>query len=522
MFMLTGMECRRIPPDPGEPSPLRTLFVDHDSRGGHCSDAYSATDNASAAPQGSKPWCTLGAAGRAAIAGDLVYVRAGTYSEPMTCNGCTGWAVLELIHKGTEAAPIIYRAYPGDSPVVDPAGQVPPSSPLHEGVAAGVSPPVEGGAPSYFTILDGFRFQNWSFYDVRDTASPLVSQYAIILLPNYGTVTDVTIRNSLFLHNNGGGVLHANATARITFEYNEVAGNFTHGWTSAVVFIVSRGATEGPNIARANAIYNNQDDPPISCLANYCAGSQSFTNRCDWNQWHPASGPQGYGCGCASNGDCQSGQCVSSACAAANNCACSGDTEGHGIILDSGMGNSSFVLEDNIIFNNEGACISAFRSDGATIRNNVCWKNNLRQRGDEIFGFTNGTFIHNNIIVPGPGSYGLGLAYNTPLYSIAPTSNHEGSNIIWAPDHTDVFEWGYGQQGTLSQYLADTAAHSPPLDYGHNTLSQDPQVVDGDVARNFHLQAGSPAIDSGDPSRLAPADFLGVARIKPDRGAYAH
>src|SRR5262249_21533886 len=88
-------------------APLRTLWVAHDSGGGRCSDGYSATDNATASPAGSKPWCTLAAAGKAARAGDLVTVRAGTYKELMTClnPGCTGICVLELVKKGTAQNP---------------------------------------------------------------------------------------------------------------------------------------------------------------------------------------------------------------------------------------------------------------------------------------------------------------------------------------------------------------------------------------------------------------------------------
>ena len=67
---------------PASAAPLRTLWVDHDSKGGPCSDSYSAADNAAA--KGAKPWCTLGAAGEAVRAGDQVTVRGGTYREPMT------------------------------------------------------------------------------------------------------------------------------------------------------------------------------------------------------------------------------------------------------------------------------------------------------------------------------------------------------------------------------------------------------------------------------------------------------
>ena len=127
-------------------APLRTLWVDHDSKGGHCSDSYSAADNAAA--NGSKPWCTLGAAGKSVQAGDLVTVRGGTYSEPMSCvgtPGCAGMCVLEMVKKGTAANPITYRAYAGEVPIIDPAGQVPKSGQpmgLVNGVCAGITTPM--------------------------------------------------------------------------------------------------------------------------------------------------------------------------------------------------------------------------------------------------------------------------------------------------------------------------------------------------------------------------------------------
>jgi hypothetical protein len=82
----------------------RTLWVDHESRGGACRDAYAATENDAA-----HPWCTLGAAGRNVRAGDTVTVRGGSYSEPMVCGmnpGCSAMCVLELVKKGTADHPI--------------------------------------------------------------------------------------------------------------------------------------------------------------------------------------------------------------------------------------------------------------------------------------------------------------------------------------------------------------------------------------------------------------------------------
>ena len=35
------------------------------------------------------------------------------------------------------------------------------------------------------------------------------------------------------------------------------------------------------------------------------------------------------------------------------------------------------VIENNVIWDNEGWCMAIYHSDGATIRNNTCWQNGL-------------------------------------------------------------------------------------------------------------------------------------------------
>src|SRR4029453_16844364 len=121
----------------------------------------------------------------------------------MSCNGvpgCSGECVLELVKKGSAANPIVYKAAPGETPVVDPAGVTPKLTPPHGlvfGVCAGITPPTglctagsragqdcttdDGNAttgcpgapcpnccdrsPSFNTVLDGFKFSNWKFWD---------------------------------------------------------------------------------------------------------------------------------------------------------------------------------------------------------------------------------------------------------------------------------------------------------------------------------------------------------------------
>jgi parallel beta-helix repeat protein len=616
-------------------APLRTLWVDHDSKGGHCSDSYSAADNAAA--NGSKPWCTLGAAGKAVLAGDLVTVRGGTYSEPMACigtPGCAGMCVLEMVKKGTAANPITYRAYAGEVPIIDPAGQVPKSgSPmgLVNGVCAGITTPVglcKGGSragqdcttddtnatsgcpgascpnccdrgPSYQTVIDGFRFQNWSFWDSNPSASNtshIASQYAFFINWGLGSPTDITIRNSEFTNNNGGGVLHAHGTARVTFAYNKVHDNWTHGWTSAVNFWNAVGKNEGANVIRGNTIWNNQDDPPLWCLPKYCGGATSNKNACSWDQYTNThlSTPQGYGCPCGVDADCQGNKCVSRDCSAATGgCECAGDTEGHGIILDvakgtcspsnqptatcgwlqdpactgactaagepfacctgKGAGNccnqgdaSGFVIESNVIYNNEGNCIDVFKSGGATVSNNTCWQNQRRPSGGEITAFTNRSSFFNNIAVPRGDStcwqsanqgvdcttnpsacqggvcnnkWALALYSSSSVFPITPTTNSEGYNIFWSPTTQEIIQYAGGSIGTVAEFVN---AMKPQYGYGVQTLQTDPMLVNpGGNPPDFRLKAGSPAAGSADPGHLAPADVTGAKRSTADRGAYA-
>lgn len=552
IFSLSALVLAVLAPAFATAAPLRTLWVDKSSRGGPCSDSYTAAENA--ASNGTKPWCNLGIAGRNAIAGDQITVRAATYSDPMVCigtPGCSGWAVLELVKKGTQAKPIVYKAYPGETPIIDPAGKEPGvNSGLIYGVLAGSSYPSglctggtrkdldctsgaecpgSGGGTcdksmSLWTTIDGFKFQNWSYYDKSPTATNnnhRTSQYALVIRAAAGTPTDITVRNCEFVNNHGAGALHAYSSGRVTLEYNKIHDNHTHGWGSPFDLWNGRGKAEGPNIIRGNIVYNNEDDPPIFCVPKYCGGSQSLTNRCSYDQYTNTTPvvPQGFGCTCNANDHCQSGQCITRDCSSGTGgCECIGDTEGHGIMFDMNLAAGAAIVENNVVYNNEGACISLFKSDNVVVRNNTCWKNNIRPGSAEMNAFTNGSSFHNNIFVARPGRDAFALYYNTFVYSVDPNSNSEGSNVFFAPDKQNAISWGFGKRGTISEYQADTAS----LGYGANSVFTDPSVVDGDgAARDYRLKSGSPALGSADRNRIAPLDITGATRTTYDRGAYA-
>ncbi len=72
-------------------------YVDKDSIGGQCNDNNPGTINS--------PWCTLSKASLEVGAGDIVYIRAGTYTT--ADNGC----VLLMRHSGTSESRITWTNY---------------------------------------------------------------------------------------------------------------------------------------------------------------------------------------------------------------------------------------------------------------------------------------------------------------------------------------------------------------------------------------------------------------------------
>lgn len=87
------------------------------------------------------PWKTLGHAAANAKAGDTVEVRAGIYAQQVT-----------FTRSGTASAPIIFRAHPGEVPVIDGTGLT---------VATGWAPLFWLKGVSHVT-LQGFELRNYN------------------------------------------------------------------------------------------------------------------------------------------------------------------------------------------------------------------------------------------------------------------------------------------------------------------------------------------------------------------------
>jgi hypothetical protein len=199
------------------------------------------------------------------------------------------------------------------------------------------------------------------------------------------------------------------------------------------------------------------------------------------------------------------------------------ESEGHGIIMDSCGEAGGALIENNLIWENEGWCITAYNSDGAVIRNNTCWLNGLGRQGGGGEVSVRGSYssIHNNILVSKDGAPSLRI-YGPSVDFESIESNH---NIVWSPYHEDVMYWPPYYSGTLAEYQAQN-----PYGWDPDSLQVDPAVIDSGQ-RFLQLTEGSPAIDSGDDSNAPPEDYAGnsrpadgdgdgIARI--DRGAFEY
>ena len=199
------------------------------------------------------------------------------------------------------------------------------------------------------------------------------------------------------------------------------------------------------------------------------------------------------------------------------------ESEGHGLTMDYCEALGGALIENNVIWDNEGWCMAIYHSDGATIRNNTCWQNGLGRPGTgELSLLGEQAALHNNILVSRDGAPALNIRDTNPqsLNLATITSDH---NLVWSPDHDQVIGWPLWNVGTLAQYQV-----SNPQGWDAGSLQADPLLREPGTA-DFALSPGSPAIDSGDDSHAAATDVTGIPRPQDgdgdgtpvcDRGAY--
>ena len=192
------------------------------------------------------------------------------------------------------------------------------------------------------------------------------------------------------------------------------------------------------------------------------------------------------------------------------------DNAGYGIHLynsDSGgtADDSNNIVRNNLVFDNSQKNDGSTQSGNAGIglfdgANNLCYNNIVYGNAVGIVtGYgDSGTLIYNNTIT-GNGLYG-----GAGGISIGGTSSNSHNDIV----RNNISYANNGASDYVDMGAATTA--------DHNLFGVNPLFVNS-AANNFHLQAGSPAIDAGITLAQVPVDFDGVTRPQGkayDIGAY--
>jgi len=179
-------------------------------------------------------------------------------------------------------------------------------------------------------------------------------------------------------------------------------------------------------------------------------------------------------------------------------------TDGNGIIIDYNQNSQAgsnipaytahTLVENNIVWNNGGSGIHAFKSDHVTILHNTAYQNS---QSAEI--------------------------NNGEIYANSANDIQIINNLLWAADG-NVLNTNFANTNLTYDYNLHWGGNGVALT-GTHTITSNPILVQPalDLTADFHLQTNSPAINAGDNANSATADFDGTARPngpKVDMGAF--
>jgi hypothetical protein len=399
-------------------------------------------DNAGTSP--GSPLRTLQKAADRTLPGDTVSIMGGTYNE-----AAEGRSLLLITRSGTAAQPITYQAYPGSKPVLHPVTSwdginvVGASYIKVTGLEiAGNAPRLTLDAAEHHALSDDARYNTNCLTVRRDKQGGPIPH-------------DVEITGNDFHGCPGGGISAIDADG-VTIRDNRVHENswFTHYATSGISVLRALDASPG-----------DRQSYKIRITGNTVYGNQT---KVKWSQ-----------CDCYS--------------------------DGNGIIIDTnkekpaGTGDDyqgRTLVADNVVFDNGGSGIHAFKSQHVDIVNNTAYENSASPhlKYANVFGAqSRDVRILNNIAVARPG-----LPVN---------SNSQNQDVTY--DYNLYFN------GTAPQ---TTGPHDLVADPKFLNPTTDPTAAD------FRLRPGSPALDTGTPFAAVPRDITGATRTPGqayDRGAYA-
>lgn len=392
----------------------------------------------------SQPWRTIQKAADTLLAGDTVYIKAGTYRERVTPQ-----------NSGSAGHFITYAAYPGDTVTIDGASVILPEW-------AGLFDMV---ARNYIRV-SGLRVIN-SGPNTHNPGILADSSSHIVIEDNY-------------VYNTRDAGIAAWGSQDVVIENNEVENVCTSGYNESI----SVADTDGFEV-KYNHVHH-------SIKEGIDAKDGSSNGKIFGNHVHHTDAVGIY---------IDAWDKHTHDIEVFDNVVHDGPEDGFGIASEQGG-----LLENIWLYNNV-----AYGNGWVGIDVSACCITNHPMRDIHI--------VNNTLYDNGWDPWGGGIVVQNLQVEDVVIRNNICSQNLYFQIAIDLA--APPQEITIDHNLIDGYRGTEGEVYGDDYVEGDPQFVNPGGA-DFHLQAGSPAIDSGSPADVAASDFDGDPRpwgAAPDIGA---
>lgn len=388
------------------------------------------------------PWATIQHAADTLVAGDVVYVRAGTYNE-----------MVIPMHSGASGAQITYAAFPGDTVTID--GQ-------------GISVPEYCGL-FYLTGVDYIKVEGFRVIHSNQAGILADTCSYIVILRNYTYDT----------YSSGIGIWNVyNATVQA----NEVELACNDGGQESI----SIGNTQYFDV-NDNLVHNG--GPGTNGGEGICAKDGSAFGSVHHNVVHDMNRLGIY---------CDAWDKLTHDITFFANVSYANHGYGLAVACENGGTLQNIHIYDNVAYANY---LDGFAFGG--------WGNPTTHTLQDIY-LVNNTFYNNGT----PSYWGGCISIENPeIQNIVVRNNACSQNAMYQIRKDVTITTGF----TVDYNLIDGYRGYEDEIYGSNYVEGAAQFADAEGA-NFHLQANSPALDTGQSAEAPPNDFDGNPR--PVGGGY--
>ncbi len=469
-------------------------------------DYYVATTgNDSSAGTFDAPWKTIQHAADNVSAGDVVYIREGTYGERVSINV-----------SGSEYGYVTFKNYDGESVVIDGSGLTP------TGGTALLS--IEN---QNYIIIQGLELRNYSTSDKNIVVMGIFiagTSHHIQLLDNY-------VHNIEHNAESSGGNAHG------------IAVYGTNGGSSINNLVISGNTVADCKLGSSEALVLNGNVERFVIMENSVHDCDNIgIDLIGWEKTAPANDQ-------ARNGTVAFNTVYN--ISSYGNPAYGNEYAAGGIYVDGGK---DIIIECNAVhhcdFGVEVGCEHRNKTtSGVVVRNNIFYLNNTT--GIAFGGYSTGrgitlncTFIHNTLLLndttkSGTGEIMIQKSHNNTVSNNIIYCNDQGiaiSNYFssrHAYDNSFDYNMYYCKDGKAPVFIWQKKEYAgfdvfrAASNQDRNSSFADPLFMDIS-AFDLRLQADSPAVNAGDPDFTRSGldtDFAGDSRIvewRTDCGAYEY